>query len=544
MVDPAKRIFINDLVCEGCGDCSEKSNCLSVIPKETEFGRKRQIDQSACNKDYSCVNGFCPSFVAIVGGELNKSPKIDVDLPLEDIPRPKTAKMQQGVTYNILVTGVGGTGVITIGALIGMAAHLEGKGFAIHDSIGMAQKFGGVSSHVRIAPSVGEIHAVQIPCASVDVLLGGDLPVTALPKILSLVNPTKTQILINTNQTVTGEFIQNLNFDFKNSELTKRICDSVETDVESMPATDIAVALTGDAIGANLFLLGYACQKGWLPVSLESLELAIDINGIAVKNNKYALALGRYGTVDMTGLLAAISTDENAENDIAVPLDDIVAKREKFLINYQDKDYAVQYLNLVDQARIADVKLTQKAGAFTEAVARYYFKLMAYKDEYEVARLYTDPRFIAQIKQKFTGKYKLKLYMAPPLISQRDTDTGEFKKREFGAWVLVLFKLLTKLKGLRGTVFDIFGYTFERRQERELIKEYSILVENIINDLSAKNYEKAVELASLPDQMRGFGHVKERAIEIAKTREKELLSEFYSSDGPGIPTVANYVSYM
>ena len=526
MEDPPKRIFINEHVCEGCGDCSEASNCLSVVPKETKLGRKRKIDQSACNKDYSCVKGFCPSFVAVIGGELDKSPKDKVSLPIDELPVPPVADIKKGNSYNILITGVGGSGVVTIGALIGMAAHLEGKGFVVHDRLGMAQKFGGVTSHVRVALDAGDLHSVRIPAENANLVIGGDLHVTALPATLTHVHAKNTHILLNTNQMVTGEFPRNLSFDFKNRQLIERVSEAVKTDIDLAPATDIAVALTGDAIAANMFLLGYVLQKGWLPVALESIERAIEMNGIAVEANKRALALGRYGALNLSSLKKLIKENSDTAPADVKTLPDIIDDRAKYLEQYQNLAYAQRYLNFVERVKVAEEAVIGKVGDLTKNAAKYLFKLMAYKDEYEVARLHTETDFLSDIKTQIKGEYEIKFYMAPPLLSKNDPYTGHPLKREFGSWILPAMRVLRRLKFLRGTKFDVFGYTHERRQERALVTEYEQLIDYIVKNLTPLNLTIARELLSLPEDIRGYGHVKERNIAAARERQKVLFEDF------------------
>ncbi|MEM1104660.1 MAG: DUF6537 domain-containing protein [Pseudomonadota bacterium] len=412
---------------------------------------------------------------------------------------------------------------------MGMAAHIEGRGFAVHDRLGMAQKFGGVTSHIRIADSPDLIHAVRIPAGSADVVIGGDLHVTALPSTLDLVNKGFTRAILNSNQVVTGEVTRNLRFDFQNEALTRRIATAFERDLDLAPMTDIAVALTGDAIGANIAMMGYALQKGWLPFSLDSLEQAIELNGVAVTANKRALAIGRYCAVDLNAVMAALAGGEDYAAKPLSAVDELVSTRYEFLTEYQNEAYAQRYKKLVQTARMSEVGVTGRAGRFTEAVARYFFKLMAYKDEYEVARLHTSSSVRMDIAKQFRGDFKMKLSMAPPLISKRDRETGELQKREFGPWIWFVMRQLAKLKVLRGTPFDLFGYTEERKQERSLIETYEAQIAKISSSLRPETIDIAIAIASLPDDIRGYGHVKERNMASARERQRELLDAFAAS---------------
>jgi indolepyruvate ferredoxin oxidoreductase len=500
-----------------------------VIPRETVFGRKRQIDQSACNKDFSCVKGFCPSFVSVIGGELDRSPKSSLALAVETLPEPEAVTLGEGEVYNILVTGVGGSGVVTIGALIGMAAHLEGKRFVVHDKLGMAQKFGGVASHIRVAASTTDIHAVRIPAASTHVLIGGDLVVSALPATLALVEPTTARVVLNANQTVTGEFPRNPGFDFRTEALLKRIRGTLSANVEAVEATDLAVALTGDAIGANMFMLGYALQKGWLPVGRASIERAIELNGVAVAANKRALAIGRYGAFDLNALRPVTAPLEHSRETAPETPDDLIEHRASFLTEYQDEAYAARFRRTIDRVREAETAASGRVGVLTETVAKNLFKLMAYKDEYEVARLHADPQFHAEIRNQMKGAYKLKVYLAPPLFARRDPVTGELRKHEFGPWMMGAMTYLAKLKRLRGTKFDIFGYTAERREERALIQRYEQTLMHIAANLEPHKLDAAVALAGVPDAIRGYGHIKHRNMQRAMKHESELRQAFDAS---------------
>ncbi len=524
--DPAKRVFINEAVCEGCGDCGVKSNCVSVTPVETEFGRKRAIDQSSCNKDYSCVNGFCPSFVTIEGGGLRKpEPKADTGI-WAVLPEPEIPGVEQE-GFGILITGVGGTGVVTIGALLGMAAHLEGKGCGILDMAGLAQKGGPVISHIRIAKRPEDIHAVRIAAGGAKLLLGCDLVVAAGYEALSKVDEGGTTAVINSHEIVTGDFTRNPDLAFPGSGMQKQISDAVGPGRASfIDATDLATSLMGDSIATNLFMLGLAYQKGAVPVSADAIEKAIELNGVSVEKNRQAFTWGRRAAVDPDAVKrAAHRREAPVMHRLSTSLDEMIDRRVEQLTAYQDRAYAERYSALVATVRAAEEKAFG-GTALTEAVARNYFKLLAYKDEYEVARLYTDPVFMDAVREQFDGDYKLKFHLAPPIMSRIDPDTGEPEKKAFGPWMMKAFGLLARFKGLRGTKLDIFGYSEERKHERALIREYEALVDDVLKGLSEANREIAAELLSIPAMIRGFGHVKERNIAKAKAAEKQLLAAF------------------
>jgi indolepyruvate ferredoxin oxidoreductase len=532
--DPAKRVVINDLVCEGCGDCSTASNCLSVVPVETEFGRKRAIDQSSCNKDYSCLKGFCPSFVTVEGGNLKKHGGGDIDedgLP----PLPEPALPGLAEPYGILVTGVGGTGVVTIGALIGMAAHLEGKGVTVLDMTGLAQKGGAVLSHVRIAARPDDIHAVRIAAGSARLLLGCDLVVSAGSEALSKLQPGQTTAIVNSHETITGDFTRNPDLPFPGSELCRSIAAAVGGDnAEFLEATRLATGLLGDAIATNLFMLGYAYQRGLIPVSAAAIERAIDLNGVAVAFNRSAFQWGRRAAID-PALIEARAVPKGAvpeRHRASASLDELVGRRVEFLNAYQNAGYARRYFDRITRLREAEAGCTPSSTALTEAAARALFKLMAYKDEYEVARLYSETDFVRRIADQFEGDYRLRFHLAPPLLAERDPATGHLQKRTYGSWMLGAFRVLAKLRGLRGTAFDIFGRTAERRTERRLIVEYEAVLDELAAGLSPQNHSIAVELAALPLEIRGFGHVKEANLQHAKVKEAELLARFRAAPPP------------
>ncbi|HYM32597.1 MAG TPA: indolepyruvate ferredoxin oxidoreductase family protein [Candidatus Cybelea sp.] len=534
--DPAKRAFINDAVCEGCGDCSTASNCVSVEPLETEFGRKRQINQSSCNKDFSCVNGFCPSFVTVHGGQLRKaasgrgktSPGGGSD-PFAALPLPELPKLDAG-PYGILITGVGGTGVITIGALLGMAAHIEELGISVLDMTGLAQKGGAVFSHVRIARKPDDIHAVRVAAGGAQVVLGCDMVVTASAEALDRIAKGVTRTVVNSHMAPTADFTLNPDADFHTAALRNAVRRAAGDNLtEFVPATEIATALMGDSIATNLFMLGYAFQRGLVPLSLESLQRAIELNGVAVETSRRTFDWGRLYAHDPKAVEAVVRPVQPAALEpqrFAATADELVASRVKELTRYQNAAYAEKYASLVKRVAAAERERAPGQTKLAEAVARYAYKLMAYKDEYEVARLYTDGDFLRKLNAQFEGDFTLQFHLAPPLIAERDPRTGRLKKRAFGPWMFKAFKLLARLKGLRGTAFDIFGRTPERRRERQLIDDYFALMDTVTARLDNDNHRLAVQLASIPEHIRGYGHVKDRHLESAKAEEASLLAAF------------------
>ncbi|TQV81688.1 indolepyruvate ferredoxin oxidoreductase family protein [Denitrobaculum tricleocarpae] len=534
--DPPKRVFINDAVCEGCGDCSVQSNCVSVAPLETEFGRKRVIDQSSCNKDFSCVKGFCPSFVTVHGGALRKKKPITKAINGEnadqqasqwdELSDPTLPSLNE--PYSIVITGVGGTGVVTIGALIGMAAHIEGKGCSVLDMAGLAQKGGAVVSHVRISSKPEDIHAVRVSAGGAKLLLGCDLVVAAGADALSKIEHGRGRAVINSHEAVTGEFTRNPDLLFPSQRLQERIEEEVGADhADFLDATQMATAILGDSIATNLFMLGYAWQKGLIPLSLDAIDQAIVLNGVAVEANTRAFRWGRRAAHDLNAVKEfAAPPKEPVSHHFSESLDELVERRVAFLTDYQDAAYAARYRSLVDRVQKAEASKLSGSTELTEAVARYYFKLLAIKDEYEVARLYSTEEFTQKLHQQFEGDFKLSVHLAPPIMAARDPESGHLKKREFGPWILQAFKLLSKFKGLRGSRFDIFGHTDERKMERQLIADYESMLDELIAGLSHDTHAVAVDLASVPEHIRGYGHVKERHITEAKAREAALLQSF------------------
>ncbi|MGU7782286.1 indolepyruvate ferredoxin oxidoreductase family protein [Burkholderia sp. PU8-34] len=514
--DPAKRLVINDLVCEGCGDCGVKSNCVSLVPLETEFGRKREIDQSACNKDYSCNNGFCPSFVTVHGGSLRKSATIRPDATLfPALTEPELPSLERGV-FSMIVTGVGGTGVVTIGAILGMAAHLEGKGCGILDMAGLAQKGGSVWSHLRFGKNPAAINAIRIAAGGADVVLGCDMVVAASRKTLATTRKGATRMLVNTHEVMTGEFTRHPDLKFPASDLRAGMVAAVgEHHVEFVDATKYALNLFGDTIAGNMFMLGYAYQRGLIPVSADAINSAIELNGAAVSSNQEAFLWGRRVALSPSAaekaLVAAKPVRESLQ--LSVTVDEMIERRAVFLTAYQNAAYAQRYRSLVSRVREWERRIVPKEDAVTRAAASAYFKLLAYKDEYEVARLHSSPAFVESLRQQFEGDFRIAFNLAPPLLAGKDERTGEPRKKEYGAWILPVFRTLAKLKFLRGTPFDVFGHSAERKLERSLIVRYEQTVDEIIRHGNARNLQAALRAASIAEKIRGYGHVKERNFE-------------------------------
>ncbi len=527
-----QRVFINDAVCEGCGDCSDKSNCISVQPVETALGRKRRIDQSNCNMDLSCLKGFCPSFVTVRGGTPRK---LAVSLGASDdifasLAEPPARPLDR--PYGILITGIGGTGVITLGALLGMAAQLEGKGVTVLDISGLAQKNGAVASHIRLAPRAEDLHAARIAAGGADLLLGCDAVVAAGPAALARIQTGVTKAVVNSDVQPTAAFIFDPDVDFAAASLLQAIKTATgEGGTDIVDATGLASALIGDAVATNLFMLGYAFQKGFVPLSLAAIERAIELNGVAVEANRRSFAFGRLAVADRARV-ETLARPALLDDTVQEPqgLDALIEHRAALLTEYQNAGYAQRYRDAVAAVKTAEATRARGFSGLTEAVARNLFALMAYKDEYEVARLYADGSFVKKLRRQFDGDFTLQYHLAPPLLASRDPLTGEPRKRAFGPWMLQVFKFLARLRGLRGTVFDIFGYTKERLMERRLIEEYDAVLRELAAGLTTDNHALAIEIASLPAKMRGFGHVKQRHVESTKACEAELLGQWRGND--------------
>ncbi|MGF3024464.1 indolepyruvate ferredoxin oxidoreductase family protein [Methylobacterium aquaticum] len=531
--DPDKRVIINELVCEGCGDCSVQSNCVAVQPVETAFGRKRRIDQSGCNKDFSCVKGFCPSFVTVHGAKPRSKPAgvpaaVSNEAPDAGLPEPAIPAIAG--TYNLIVTGVGGTGVVTIGAILGMAAHLEGKGLGMIDMAGLAQKGGAVFSHVRLANRQEDIHAIRVGAGAADLVLGCDLVVSGHRKVLSAITKGRTHLVVNTAEVMPGEFTRRPDFSLPAERIKRAIREAASAEhADFTDATSLAVSVLGTALAANMVMLGYAWQRGWVPLSRDALLTAIELNREAVAMNRAAFAWGRRAAAAPETMRAI----EAPGAELAPDLDKVITQRVAFLTAYQDAAYAELYARAVSALRAREAAVVPGQSALTDAAARSLFRLMAYKDEYEVARLYTDGSFQAQVQRTFEGEtLRYEFHLAPPLLARRDPATGRPRKMTFGPWMMTAFGVLARMKALRGTAFDPFGYTQERREERRLIKDFEALLAEIARDLTPANHAAAVGLASLPQRIRGYGPVKATNLAAARAEEAVLLARFRSQDAP------------
>ncbi|MDR5734199.1 indolepyruvate ferredoxin oxidoreductase family protein [Caballeronia sp. LZ025] len=524
LADPARRVLINEEVCEGCGDCGTQSNCVSILPLETPLGRKRAIDQSSCNKDFSCVKGFCPSFVTVEGGTLRKSRKAEIAIP-SGLPAASLPDLSE--PYNVVVTGVGGTGVVTIGALMGMAAHIEGKGVLVLDMAGMAQKGGAVMSHIRIARAPDALHAARVASGKAHLILACDSMVAAGKDAVALCDSARTVSVVNTDVAPTGSFARDPDWSASAQGLLAQVqAHSLRTD--SLEATRIATALMGDAVATNMFLLGFAWQRGLVPLEEESLMRAIELNGAAINMNKTAFAWGRQAALDLSTVKTAAGIGDPV-SVVSMPprrqsLEQIIADRVRRLTAYQSAAYSHRYERYVREAaqrerdRVGGEKVSRE-------IAVSLYKLMAYKDEYEVARLYADTDFAQRATAMFEGDVRLRFHLAPPLLAKKDKQ-GRLLKQEYGSWMLTVFRMLAKGKVLRGSVLDPFGYTAERRRERKAIDAYEASMREVLESLDAPRLATAVELAKLPQSVRGFGHVKERHAEMAEAKRTALMEQF------------------
>jgi indolepyruvate ferredoxin oxidoreductase len=534
--DPDKRVIINELVCEGCGDCGVQSNCVSIQPLETEWGRKREIDQSSCNKDFSCIKGFCPSFVTVHGARLKRGTGAAATAGnLAPLPEPRLPRIDG--TYGIVITGVGGTGIVTIAALLGMASHLEGKAAGIIDMAGLAQKGGAVLSHMRIANRAEDIHAIRIPAHGAELVLGGDIVVTGTKRVLASMRQEATTVVVNTHETLPGDFTRNADYSLPVERLKKAIVTHAGADrVRFVDATRLATALFGSSLGQNVFLLGYAWQLGGIPLSVASIERAIELNGEAVAQNKAAFEWGRRAAVDLDSVtrLVAPATVATDARRLSASLDEKIRRRVSYLMAYQDAAYAERYRALVERVRAAERSRVPGHEQLADAVAEYLFKLMAYKDEYEVARLFTDGSFARQVAAAFEGELRFEFHLAPPLLARIDPESGRPRKIGFGPWMMHAFRLLAKLKFLRGSRLDPFGRSAERRLERRLIEDYVATLEELMRALAPDNHALAVAIAAMPEKIRGFGPVKQRHVTAAKAEEEALLAKFRAGPTPAL----------
>ncbi|MEM9048396.1 MAG: indolepyruvate ferredoxin oxidoreductase family protein [Pseudomonadota bacterium] len=501
------RIFINPAVCEGCGDCGVQSNCVSILPKETEFGRKRQIDQSSCNKDFSCVKGFCPSFVTVEGAEIRKEAAKDFSIP--DLPEPKRPPIQG--THNTVITGVGGTGVVTVGALLSMAAHLEGKGAGMMEMAGLAQKGGAVHIHVRIAERPDEISAIRVGLGEADAVIGGDLVTTAGAKTLGLMTRGRAKAVVNNHEIITGDFTRNTEFALPTDRLALSLRARIgEEAVRFLNATRLAEKLLGDAIYSNVLVLGAAWQAGLVPLSAEAIRRAIELNGAGVKGNLAAFEIGRWAAHDLPAALAATHEEVAPEKTVA----ERIALREAHVGKWGDAAWARRYRELVDQAMAVDADLGW-------AVAQGAHKLMTYKDEFEVARLHVET-LEAALDGQFSKRKTVRFHMAPPFLGRKDAQ-GKPKKTRFGPWMFGALKLLARAKGLRGSWLDLLSRTEERRMERALIAQYFADMAETLPRFDAATRDAAIALAELPLSIRGFGHVKKANADKAALQRESLL---------------------
>lgn len=528
--DPDKRVFVNQDVCEGCGDCSVQSNCISITPLETELGRKRKIDQSTCNKDFSCVKGFCPSFVTVQGGKVATRIAGDaaqVDAMLADLPQPAIVPLDK--PYAMIVAGIGGTGVLTVGALVGMAAHIEGKGCTVLDMTGMAQKGGAVTSHIRLAASPDALSSTRLSFGHADVLLACDAIVGSSQDVLKTLEPDRSKAVVNVDVSPTGEFQTNRDASYDDGALLASITKALKGgELFSLHASGLSTAMMGDSIGTNVLMLGYAAQKGLLPVSVASLEDAIRLNGTFVNGNLRIFAIGRLAAVAPEALARMITPASTRLDDMT--LEEILTHRVKLLTDYQNTAYAAQYSDFVQHAqRVVSERGLEGGKLLVREIAITLARLMAYKDEYEVARLYSDPAFLARLREQFDGDLKLTFHLASAaLLSGKDVN-GRPRKRALGGWMLPVFRLLTKFKGLRGTLFDPLGYMAERRMERELIADYRRMMADVLDKLDATNLPVAIELAGAAQEIRGYGPVKHAAFEQYRSAKAGLLEAFGKS---------------
>ncbi len=531
MEDPPKRVIINSDVCEGCGDCGVQSNCLSVIPVETPLGRKRAIDQSACNKDFSCLKGFCPSFVVVHGGNLKRARVQSTSFPKAVLPDPRLPVLER--PYRILITGVGGTGVVTVSALLGMAAHLDQRGASVLDMTGLAQKYGAVTSHVQITAGVGEVKAARIAAGGADLLLGCDSVVAAGFDAQSKIEAGQTTLVVNNHQSSTAQFLTQPDLGFPAEQIEKVLEHAAGTGrADFFDATVIAERLLGNTIGGNLMLIGYAWQKGLIPISRDAIERAIELNGTAVEFNKKAFELGRHMAHDPKPVLHAaglMEAPDQSPQQTSQALGETIEYRKELLVQYQDAACAERFAALVAKVESAEASRAAGKTGMASLVAKRYFALLAYKDEYEVARLLSSDKFKQEIQDQFEGDYRLEYQLAPPVFSRIDEVSGRPQKRAFGPWILNPLKLLAAMRRLRGTKFDLFGYQQDRREERSLIEEYEASVDAAIELLIRENHEDVLMLLDWPREIRGFGPVKRANIERARRSRAQWLERLRNS---------------
>jgi indolepyruvate ferredoxin oxidoreductase len=534
LAEPGRRVIINPLVCEGCGDCSDQSNCLSVEPLETEWGRKRSINQSTCNKDFSCLKGFCPSFVTVLGGQLRKPERRGHDLSQWPcLPEPTLPSIERA--WGVVVAGVGGTGVITVGQVLGMAAHLQGQAVVVQDAGGLAQKGGATWSHVQIADQAGKLYTSKVDVGSADLVLGCDAIVGASAATRQVMQAGRTLVVLNSHHTPTAAFVHKPDWHYPEGQCEAAIGALVgEQGLEVFDAERLARELLGDSMYTNALMMGYAWQKGRLPMSRQAIERAFELNGVQVANNQAAFHWGRHCAHDLPAVLASLSPQQVVQWHRKPSLEQLLTQRVQALGDYQNAAYAQAYQALVQ--RVSQLEQAWQRSSMSEAVARNLYKLMAYKDEYEVARLHSHGALQAQVEALFEGPVRLQFHLAPPLLAARNAQ-GELTKRPYGSWMMRAFGLLARFKGLRGTPLDVFGYTHERRAERALIGQYRATVEQVLLALAAgpqapgaaQRYERALALLQLPDQIRGFGHVKARNLARVQAQWAQLQAELVSA---------------
>jgi indolepyruvate ferredoxin oxidoreductase len=542
--DPDRRAFINAAVCEGCGDCGKVTNCMSIEPLETELGRKRRINQSSCNKDFSCQEGFCPSFVTVEGGRPRRAgaaartaadpiaaAAAAGDAAFPSLPEPAIVRPDR--SFAILVAGIGGTGVVTIGQTLAVAAHLEGLYSSNLDVTGLAQKYGAVLSHVKVAPDAAMLHATRVATGEADTLIGCDLIVSAGDETFSKMKPGASGGVVCTDMVPTSEFPRNPDWNPDIDALAGRLAALFGERGFAMEALRLSAALMGDAITANMFMLGAAWQKGLVPLGFAAIDRAIELNGVAIESNRRAFLWGRRAAHDLAaveriaagGGASTLAQVIRFDPKAPASLEQILAHRTEFLTQYQDAAYARRYAAAVERVRQAESALG-RGDALARAVAKYLFKLMAHKDEWEVARLYARPEFRQALEQAFEGDFTLRFHVAGGPFGRRDPATGRLLKREVGPWLMTAFRLMAPLRGLRGTVLDPFRNSGERRLARELLATYESDLDRIVAQLDAGNHAVAVKLASLPERVRGYGHVRVQHAQAVGAEREALLAQW------------------
>ena len=517
---PERRIMINERVCEGCGDCVRQANCVSLLPVDTEFGPKTRVHQSSCNSDYTCTWGDCPSFVSVEierGSGLHRKPL--PELPALSLPEPaKKVRARDG--YHIVMPGVGGTGVVTVNALLATAAHMDGLHVITLDQTGVAQKGGAVVAHITLSEPRIE-SSQRTPPGRADLLLGFDLVGAAYPKNLQCCDAEQTVALVNSKEILTGEAIRKgLTVLSPDGGLLEAVRSGTRRErCEFVNASALVETLFGGHIFSNIFLLGVAYQRGLLPLSSEAIEQAVRLNGVAVERNLEVFAWGRQYALDpavVTGYLPAARTASVPQS-----LEALIENRATELAAYQSEAYAAEYSRFVDRVREAESRVRPGSEKLAWTVAWNLHKLMAYKDEFEVARLLTDPAFERQVAETFEEPRRLVYHLHPPLLRR----LGFRNKIAIGPWIRPLLRVLARAKFLRGTVLDPFGWMEARREERALISWYRGLVGVLLERLDAGKLEWAVEIADVPREIRGYEAVKQQSADRARAWARERLDE-------------------